>query len=201
MTAPTLRTAHLILRPWRDSDRAPFAAMSADPQVMRHFPAPLDRAGSDAWIDRTTRHMDAHGFGFWAVEVPGIAPFIGAVGLLRVTMDVPFAPAIEIGWRLARPFWGRGLATEAAAASLDHGFGVLDCAEIVAFTVPANLPSQAVMRRLGMTRDRGGDFLHPNLPQGHPLRPHVLYRIGNGAWRTGSCRPAQPNRSTGKVPP
>jgi RimJ/RimL family protein N-acetyltransferase len=172
-----LRTPRLILREWRAADSGPFAAMSADPEVMRYYFAPLaDRAASDAWIAHMRQHNEEHGFAYWAVELPGEADLIGAIGLTRVH-GMPFAPAVEIGWRLARAFWRRGYATEAARAVLDDGFGRLGLDELVAFTVPANQASQRVMQRLGMTRDPADDFGHPRVPPGHPLRRHVLYRI------------------------
>jgi RimJ/RimL family protein N-acetyltransferase len=174
-----LRTPRLLLREWRDEDREPFAAMWADPEVMRFYFAPLgDRAASDAWIDRMRWHNDKHGFAYWAVELPEGAGFIGAVGLTRVlSPDFPFAPAVEIGWRLARAHWCFGYATEAARAVLDDGFGRLGLSEIVAFTLPVNERSRRVMQRLGMTRDPADDFDHPRVPDGHPMRHHVLYRI------------------------
>jgi RimJ/RimL family protein N-acetyltransferase len=177
-----LRTPRLLLRQWRAEDRAPLAAMSADPEVMRYLRSPASPDDLDAWMARIAAHHARAGYGFWAVEMPGVAPFIGAVGLLDVTMDVPFAPTVEIGWRLARPYWGQGLATEAASACLDHAFRVLGLPEVVAFAVPPNAASQAVMRRLGMTRDEAEDFQHPRLPQGDPLRLHRLYRIRREAW-------------------
>lgn len=180
MTA--LATARLLLRPWTEADFAPFAAMSADPAVMEYLIGPLDRAASDAVATRIRAHIETHGFGFWALELPGIAPFIGFAGLLHVSFDAHFVPAppektIEIGWRLARAHWGKGYATEAASAALAHGFGPLALDEIVALTVPANTRSQAVMRRLGMTRNEADDFDHPNVPDGDPLKRHVLYRV------------------------
>ncbi|HEY7851574.1 MAG TPA: GNAT family N-acetyltransferase [Caulobacteraceae bacterium] len=179
-----LRTSRLILRDWRDDDFPAFAAMGADPAVMAHFPALLDRAASDALAARIRAHHAAHGWGSWAVEVPGEADFIGYVGLQTVSFDAPFAPAVEIGWRLARAHWGRGLATEAARAALAFGFERLALPEIVAFTVPANARSRAVMERLGMTRDPADDFDHPRLAEGHPLRRHVLYRMARARWPT-----------------
>lgn len=173
----TLRTDRLILRPWREDDFIPFAAMSADPKVMEHFPSTLTRAESDAVAQRLKAHIDTHGFGFWALGVPDVAPFIGFAGLLHVSFEAPFTPAVEIGWRLAPQYWGAGYASEAARAALAHGFGPLGLSEIVSFTIPANARSQAVMRRIGMTRDEQGDFEHPRVPEGHPMRRHVLYRI------------------------
>lgn len=173
---PTLATARLRLRPWRDDDLPAFAALNVDPDVMAHLPGPLDRAASDAMAGRIREHFRRRGFGFWAVEVPGVAPFAGFVGLAIPRFEAHFTPCIEIGWRLARDHWGRGYATEAARAALDFGFRELDLAEVVAFTVPANLRSRAVMERLGMARSPADDFDHPALPGGSPLRRHVLYR-------------------------
>ena len=144
---------------------------------MRYFPRPLTGDESNAMVDRIEREFDEHGFGLWAVEVSGQAPFIGDVGLWRPTFSAPFMPAVEIGWRLDRPFWGHGYATEAARAALADGFGRVGLEEIVSFTSPLNAPSVAVMERLGMTRDPADDFDHPNVPEGHPLRRHVLYRL------------------------
>lgn len=179
MTAfvPTLTTARLVLRPWRADDLAPFAALNADPRVMEFFPAVLSRAESDGLAARIRLHMETHGFGLWAVEVPGTAPFIGFVGLMTVPPALPFAPAVEVGWRLAREHWGRGYATEAARAAVEFGFGVLGLGEIVSFTADRNRPSRAVMERLGMTYSPAEEFEHPSIPAGHPLQPHVLYRL------------------------
>jgi ribosomal-protein-alanine N-acetyltransferase len=176
--AVALRTPRLSLREWRDDDRAPFAAMSFDPAVMEYFLPFADRAATDAWIERMRAHNDEHGFAYWAVELPGVASLIGAVGLSRVRFaGFPFAPAVEIGWRLARPYWSQGYATEAARAVLEDAFGRLGLDEIVAFTLPVNHRSQAVMQRLGMTRDPADDFEHPGVSKGHPWRRHLLYRI------------------------
>jgi RimJ/RimL family protein N-acetyltransferase len=171
------RTERLILRRWRDDDRAPFAVMNADPVAMEHFPQTYDRRESDAIVDRFDDHFDTHGFGFWAVEVPGVAPFIGFVGLSTPSFDAHFTPAVEVGWRLAREHWGRGYATEAARAAVSVGFDDHDLREIVSFTVPANFRSRRVMERIGMTHDPVDDFDHPRLPEGHVLRRHVLYRL------------------------
>ncbi|WP_148599006.1 GNAT family N-acetyltransferase [Aquisphaera giovannonii] len=177
MTDPTIRTDRLLLRPWREDDLEPFAAMNADPAVMEYFARPLERAESEAFIARIRVHFAQNGFGFWAVEAPGVAPLVGLVGLARPAFLAHFTPCVEIGWRLARAYWGRGYATEAADAALGHGFDVLGLDEIVAFTTAANARSRAVMERLGMSRDPADDFDHPGLPQGHPLSRHVLYRI------------------------
>lgn len=167
----------MFLRPWLARDRVAFRRINADPRVNEFLPGPLDGAESDALADRIQAAMAANGFGFWALEVPGVAEFGGFVGLHRPSAALPFAPCVEIGWRLAPELWGRGLATEAARACLDHAFGALALAEVVAFTVPANRRSRAVMERIGMARDQAGDFDHPALPAGHPLRRHVLYRM------------------------
>jgi RimJ/RimL family protein N-acetyltransferase len=170
-----LRTPRLLLREWRDEDVEPFAAMSADPAVMQHLLPFPDRAASDAWIARMRRHYDEHGFAYWAVELPGEARLIGAIGLNWVGFQAAFTPAVEIGWRLARAYWGKGYAMEAARAAIDDGFGRLGLSEIVAFTVPANRRSWLVMERLGMSRDPADDFDH--VRDGHPPRHHILYRI------------------------
>jgi RimJ/RimL family protein N-acetyltransferase len=172
-----LTPERLILRGWQGSDREPFARISADPEVMRHFVRPMTREEADGFAERIERQFQEHGYGPWAVEIPGEAPFIGFVGLLRHTFAAHFTPAVEIAFRLDRRFWGRGYATEAARAALADGFRRLGLQEIVSMTVPANVRSIAVMERLGMTRDPADDFDHPNVPEGHPLRRHVLYRI------------------------
>ena len=176
-----IETERLILRPWRDADAAPFAAMNADPEVMRFFPSALGREESDAVLARVRRKWDEDGISFAAAEAKG-GGLIGFCGLNRVTFAAPFAPAVEIGWRLARGAWGQGYPTEAARGWLAQGFGAMGLAEIVAFTVPANAPSRAVMQRLGMRRDPGGDFDHPMLPVDSPLRAHVLYRLTCEEW-------------------
>lgn len=173
-----LRTERLLLRQWRDADRQPFAVLNADPEVMEHFPATLTPEQSDEFVDRMRDHLDRRGWGLWAVEVIETGEFIGFVGLWPAGFD-PFnsEEQIEIGWRLARSAWGHGFATEAARAALRHAFGVLELSEVVSFTAATNLRSQAVMERLGMSRDRFSDFDHPRIPEGHPLRRHVVYRI------------------------
>jgi RimJ/RimL family protein N-acetyltransferase len=175
-----LSTQRLLLRPWRASDREPFAAMNADPVVMACFPASLPRAESDALADRLQADIQARGWGFWAVESIGEHPFVGFVGL-SVPEGLPCCPCIEIGWRLAQAHWGMGYATEAARAALRFGFEALGLHEIVAFTAAGNRRSRAVMERIGMQRDWGADFEHPKVPVGHALRRHVVYRVGAGA--------------------
>ena len=175
-----LRTARLLLRQWRDEDAAAFAELSADPAVMRYLVPFADRAAMDAWVVAARKHWHDHGFGPWVVELPGEAAMIGVVGLSNLRFALPFAPAVETAWRLASRYWGQGYAYEAARAAIDDGFGQLGLKEIVAFTVPANRASRRVMEKLGMTRDPAEDFdfEHPRLPPGHPLRRHVLYRLG-----------------------
>ncbi len=173
----TLRTARLLLRDWRDEDLPTFAALNADSQVMEFFPRPLDRSESDALAARIRSQFALSGFGLWAVEVCGGAPFIGFVGLSVPSFEAHFTPCVEIGWRLLREYWGRGYATEAARAVLDFGFDRLGLEEIVSFTVPANRRSRGVMERLGMTHSPDDDFENPRSPPGHPLRHHVLYRM------------------------
>jgi RimJ/RimL family protein N-acetyltransferase len=182
MAAPTLFTKRLRLRGWRDSDLEPFAELNADPHVMQFYPRPLDRARSDASADRIRATLDARGFGLWAVEASDAAPFLGYVGLAEPAFRSHFTPCVEIGWRLAHRYWGHGYATEAAKAVLDHAFGALGLSEVVSFTAQDNRRSRRVMERLGMSYSSRDDFEHPDIPVGHPLRPHVLYRLGRSAW-------------------
>lgn len=173
-----IRTERLLLRPFGDDDRAPFAAMNADPRVMEHFPGVLTRPESDALVDRIRAHWERHGFGLFAVERPGGDDgFLGFVGLMLPSFETPFGPCVEIGWRLAPHAWGHGYATEGARACLRFGWKALDLDAIVSFTVLANRRSWSVMERLGMKRDLGADFDHPRVPEGHPVRRHILYRI------------------------
>lgn len=182
MIIPEVRTARLVLRGWSDHDRELFAAMNADPRVMEYFTQLLTRAESDAFVDQMERTWTERGYGLWAVERRDLSRFIGFVGLWPAEFDAPFTPAVEVGWRLAAQDWGHGFATEAAREALRHGFVGLGLDEIVSMTTARNLRSQRVMRRLGMTRDAIDDFEHPRVPAGHPLRPHVLYRLPRGQW-------------------
>ncbi len=172
-----LRTERLRLRRWQPADRAPFAAMNADPRVMEHFPALMSQEESDASYARIRAHFEQHGFGLWAVEILGGAEFAGFIGLNTTRFEVHFTPCIEIGWRLAADTWGRGFATEGARAALAFAFETLRLEEIVSFTVPDNQRSRRVMEKLGMTHQARDDFEHPVLPVGHRLRRHVLYRV------------------------
>jgi len=172
-----IETDRLLLRRWRDADRDPFARMNADPAVMEHFPAPLSRQESDRLMDDIAAHFERHGFGGWAAEVRATGEFIGFIGLAVPRFEAAFTPCVEIGWRLAAAYWGRGLATEGARAVARYAFETLGLEEIVSFTTAANARSRRVMEKLGMTHDPRDDFDHPNLPAGHPMRPHVLYRM------------------------
>jgi RimJ/RimL family protein N-acetyltransferase len=179
---PTVRTERLVLRGWRPEDRAPYAALRADPAVAEYLGGGLDRAASDAAIAAYEGHWAREGFGMWAIEVPGVAPLAGAVGLERVPAALPFAPAVEVAWRLQHGCWGRGYATEGARAALTYAFESVGLDDVVAFTAADNVRSRRVMARLGMTRDPAEDFEHPRLAAGAPLRPHVLYRVTAAAW-------------------
>jgi len=171
-----LETPRLRLRTWRDGDREPFAAMNADPAVMAFFPAVQSRSMSDASIDGWQAQLDTRGWSNWAVELVDGGEFIGFVGLSVPRRILPCSPCVEIGWRLAQPFWGQGLASEAASAALEAGFERIGLTEIVSFTALANLRSRAVMERIGM-RNAHQDFEHPAVAEGHALRLHCLYRI------------------------
>jgi RimJ/RimL family protein N-acetyltransferase len=172
-----LTTARLILRHWRASDRVPFQAINADPRVMEFMPGPLFPQQSDDLIARIELHFHHHGFGLFATEDIETKTLIGFIGLNIPSYDAPFMPAVEIGWRLDAGYWGRGLATEGARAVVDHAFNTLHLTSLVSFTVPENLRSRRVMEKLGMTHNPADDFDHPSLPESHPLRRHVLYRL------------------------
>jgi len=174
---PEIHTDRLILRRWTADDFAPFAAMNADPRVMEYFPACLTREESDVMAAGIEARFDELGFGLWAVEIPNVVRFAGFTGLAVPRFESHFTPCVEMGWRLAAAYWGYGYATEAARASVAFGFEHVGLKEIVAFTVPANVRSRRVMEKIGMTRNPADDFDHPRLPDGHPLRRHVLYRV------------------------
>ncbi len=177
-------TARLHLRQWQSGDRAPFAALNADPRVMAYFPSVLDRAASDAMVAHCEALIAERGWGFWAVETRAAGEFIGFVGLHVPAANLPCAPCVEVGWRLARRHWGRGYATEAATAALQVGFERLGLEEIVSFTPLGNHRSRAVMERLGMVFT-GETFEHPGVPVGSPLRQHCLYRLSRVRWQAG----------------
>ncbi|GAB2477878.1 GNAT family N-acetyltransferase [Jatrophihabitans fulvus] len=180
--APELRTHRLLLRRWRQSDREPFAALNADPEVTHFLRGSLDREESDRFADRIEASFEEHGYGLWAVELQSSGEFLGFTGLALQTYDAPFTPAVEVGWRYARSAWHHGYATEAARAAVDFAFGPAGLADIVSVTAAANEPSRAVMRRLGMTYDPGDDFEQPGFADGHPLRPGVVYRLTRERW-------------------
>src|SRR5262245_17828683 len=180
---PILTTPRLRLRPWREDDHEPFAALNADANVMEFLARCLTRAESDAFARRIHEHFARHGFGLWAVEVRGVHDFIGFVGLSVPTFQASFMPCVEVGWRLAREHWGQGYATEGARAALAFGFRELALDQIVSFPVPRNWRSRRVMEQVGMTRQASDDFEHPVFPAGHRLRAHVLYRLARADWR------------------
>lgn len=177
-----IETDRLILRPWAEKDRPSFHGMSTDPVVMEFLLPMAGRSTTDAWIDRQIAHDAEHGFCFWALESKESGSFLGAAGLLRVGYDAHFTPAVEVGWRLSRSFWGRGYAPEAAAASVQFGFERLSLPEIVANTVAGNTRSRRVMEKLGMSHEGRDDFDHPRISEGHPLRRQVLYRLSRDHW-------------------
>jgi len=185
---PQLRTERTVLRRWRAADLEPFARINADARVMEFFPRTLARHESAALIARFETGFVHRGYGLWALEIPGRASLAGFVGLQPVEPELPFAPAVEIGWRLGRSQWGRGFATEAAREAVRFAFGELELPALVSFAAAGNERSQQVMERLGMTRSAEEDFEHPQLPAGHPLRRHVLYRLEAPAGRISSRR-------------
>ncbi|MGW9156603.1 GNAT family N-acetyltransferase [Microbacterium sp. NPDC055665] len=187
-------TERLLMRRWRASDRHPFAEMNGDGEVMEFFPGVLARTDSDALAARADAQLAERGWGLWALEVADgedRGRFAGFTGLGVPSWDAAFTPCVEIGWRLARWAWGRGYASEAARAALEVAFSELGLDEVVSFTAVPNERSQAVMRRIGMTRDLHGDFDHPSIPLGHPLGRSVLYRLRAEDWRPGRVSPLQ----------
>jgi RimJ/RimL family protein N-acetyltransferase len=178
-----LHTRRCVLRQWKDCDLAPWCAMNADPEVRRWFPSVATEEQALGEAGRCRDAIAQRGWGMWALEVPGAFAFAGFVGLNVPHYDALWVPSVEIGWRLPRAAWGQGLATEAAQAALGFAFDGLAVSEVVATTVPGNVPSQRVMSRLRMERDAAGDFDHPRIEAGHPLRRHVLYRVGRDAWQ------------------
>jgi RimJ/RimL family protein N-acetyltransferase len=171
----TLETDRLLMRRWTEADREPFAALNGDPDTLQFFPTTFSRAESDALIDRIEARFDEHGFGLWALEVAATRQFIGFTGLSPMPDDVPGAGGMEVGWRLARPAWHQGYATEAARKALAVAFDGVGLTEIWSMTAVLNVPSQAVMRRLGLSEV--ARFSHPRVPAGHPLQPHVTYHL------------------------
>jgi len=176
-----LHTPRLILRQWTAQDRPAFFELNTNPEVMAFFLHQLQRRQSDMLADICESHIATHGWGLWALEAPGVSPFIGFVGLSVATFDAPFCPCVEIGWRLARRYWDKGYATETAEAALAVGFEQLALENIVSFTSQINTRSRAVMERLGMHKQL--DFDLSNLPAGHKLTPHVLYQLSQRQWQ------------------
>lgn len=174
-----LETPRLLLREWRDTDREAFAAIVADPHVMRFYPATRSRAEADAWIDKMIAGLANGTAHFLAVERKSDGTLLGLTGTGDINFPIPTEPKLEIGWVLGKDYWGQGYAPEAARAGLEHAFTQLRAPEVAAFTARVNLPSQRVMQKLGLVRDPSADFEHPRIAAGHPLRPHVLYRIAN----------------------
>ena len=174
-------TERLRLVAWQERHIAPFAAMSADPEVMRYFPSTLSEAETRAGVDIWRSRFAEAGWSNWAVELKASGEFIGFIGLSIPSRQLPFSPCVEVGWRLARRFWGHGYATEGAKASLSVGFQRLGLAEVVSFTTLTNLRSRAVMERIGL-RNTGRDFDHPAVPEGNPLRRHCLYSVTREQW-------------------
>lgn len=172
-----LRAERIILRPWKASDLDAFAALNADPEVMRYFPRVQTRDESAAAIERFQKHIDTHGFGFWAVEHQQTKECLGMLGLSYTTPDLPFDRSVEIGWRLASKHWGQGIAPEGAVVCLDFAFNHLELDEVISFTAKANTPSRRVMEKIGMTRDQGRDFSHPAVDERTGLREHAFYAI------------------------
>jgi ribosomal-protein-alanine N-acetyltransferase len=178
-----LRTKRTLLRAWKDSDLPAWCEMNADPAVRRHFPSVHTQEEALGEAGRIRASIAQRGWGCWALEIPGVLPFAGFVGLLVPAFEAHFVPAVEVGWRLPQSAWGKGYASEAAQAAVQFAFDVLDLEEIVSMTIPANEPSQRVMRRLGMRRDPADDFDHPRVPAGHAMQRHVLYRLDRASFR------------------
>lgn len=178
-----LRTERLTMQPWLAKHLGALAMICEDKEVMKFFPRVLTREECRSLLEGFNDHFREYGYGVWAMVPHGGEAPIGFCGLKQVTMNAPFAPAVEILWRLNRAAWGWGFANEAARAALQHGFEKVGLEEIVSFTTPKNLRSIALMERLGMRRDPEEDFEHPALPEDDPLRPHVLYRLRREEWR------------------
>jgi len=182
-----LQTQRLLLRQWKDEDLGAFAELNCDPIVMEYFPGLSNRAESDSLARRLRTKIENNGWGFWAVEMPGVSKFIGFVGLNKPDYPLPCSPCVEIGWRLASQYWGQGYATEAAQSALRVGFTDLDFTEIVSFTSVLNLRSIKVMERLNMQASQEY-FDHPSVPQGSPLQKHCLYKLSREEWKNNSLQ-------------
>ncbi len=179
----TVKTKRLILRPWQENDLEAFAGLNADPKVMEYFPAVKTFEESVKEQEAILEHFKKHGYGWWAVSEKNNANFIGFIGLRYIDFPASFTPSVEVAWRLAYAYWGKGYATEGANASLEYGFKVLKLPEIISFTSILNIRSQAVMKRIGMHHDSQDDFDHPKLSKEHKLSRHVLYRLKLSQWQ------------------
>lgn len=178
-----VKTERLTLRPFKERDHASYMATHADPEVMRFYPAIWSKEQSAGAIQCAEDGLAKNGFDLLVIELQQTGEFVGTIGIVQLNdlmqKTLSGQPQVEIGWRLQHNMWGQGFAPEGAKACLDYAWGKFNLPEVVAFTAAINLPSQRVMEKIGMTRDKDGDFEHPKLPQGHKLRPHVLYRIKN----------------------
>jgi len=177
-----VQTQRLILRQWREQDRLPFAAMNADPQVMKYFPTTLSSLQSDALVDRFINDIESSGWGFWAAERVDTGEFIGFIGINYSLDGLPFAPCVDIGWRLARQHWGLGFATEGARAVMDYAFDGVNLSAVVSMTPVNNRASEHVMKKIGMRKQRS-TFMHPKVADGDPLQEHLLYSVTRKQWQ------------------
>lgn len=175
METTYIETERLILRSWKETDKAPFAEMNANNNVMRYFPKSLTAVQSDAFVERINAEFEESGVGLFAVEIKKTGTFIGYVGFHRFSFNAPFSPGWEIGWRLSDKFWHHGYAVEAATACIEYAREKRFCEKLYSFTAVSNFPSENVMKRIGMSYE--GQFMHPALPAGHPLQEHKLYSI------------------------
>ena len=173
-----IETHRLILRLWKQEDAEAYYHINHDPKVIEYLRGPLTMEQVTDFIEAANNHYEKHGYTLWAAELKESGAMMGFIGLNYTDFAAHFTPAVEVGWRLGSQYWGNGYATEGAKACLDYGFCQCDLGEIVSFTVPANTRSLRVMKKLGMKRDKEGDFAHPKLAADHPLSQHVLYRIG-----------------------
>ena len=176
-----LETERLILRPIEDRDRPANAEIFANPEVRRFALGPLDRQAANTRLNRAIEEYANRGYGMLAVEDRRDGSFIGMLGLTgfgaALRAAIPSHPTVQIAWQLARRVWDQGLATEGARAVLQHAWTRPEITDVVAITATINAPSRRVMEKLGMRHVPSDDFEHPDIPEGHPLRPHVLYRI------------------------
>ena len=179
-----IQTSRLILRNWTKEDIEPFAALNQDPRVMEFFPGLISRQDSDQFVKIVSDHISEFGWGFWAASLIETGEFIGFIGLKNVSFPAHFTPAVEVGWRLAFEHWGKGYATEGAKAALKYAFETLQLGEVISFTTTQNIRSRHVMEKIGMYHDPKDDFYHPKLPEEHPLRRHVLYRLKNNVYKS-----------------